>query len=408
MKQFTVSQINGYIKNLFKNDVVLNDVWLRGEISNFKEHSLGHFYFTLKDKVSVINCVIFQEFTNRLSFSLDNGLSVIVYGSVSLYEKTGQYQMYVRAVELEGVGALNQAYEKLKAKFLEEGLFDEKYKKSINKYPNCIVVITSLTGAAMKDIIQIIKRRNYTIKIVIVPVLVQGKKAADSIVSAIKLTNEWGQADTIILGRGGGSIEDLWAFNEEKVVRAIFSSHIPIISAVGHETDFTIADFVSDYRAPTPSAAAEIAVNDLNTTKKSCFGLFKSLTQTIETCFDKEKDKFYSILKKEIIKNPLNIIYPFQISAKTAVKQLDKEFSFQMQSEKQQFCYLINQLENVSPLAVLKRGYAVVYNEKEEIIFDSNKIYKGDFITIRFQKGYAKAIVEERQVEANGKKENEF
>lgn len=408
MRPLTVSQMNGYIKNLFKNDVVLNDVWIKGEISNFKKHSLGQFYFTLKDETSAVHCIMFQEFTNAVSFSLSDGLSVIIYGSVSLYEKTGQYQMYVKAVELEGVGALNQAYEKLKVKFLEEGLFDEKYKKSINKYPNCIAVITSLTGAAIKDIIQIIKRRNHTIKIVIIPVLVQGKKAADSIVSAIKLTNEWGQADTIILGRGGGSIEDLWAFNEEKVARAIFSSHIPIISAVGHETDFTITDFVSDFRAPTPSAAAEIAVNDLNATEKSCFQLFKSLTQTLETHFDKEKEKFYSILKRGMIKNPLDIVYPFRVSTETAVKQLDKEFSFQIQNEKQHFYYLINQLENVSPLAVLKRGYAVVYNEKNEIIFDSNKIYKGDFITIRFQKGYAKAIVKERQVKADDKKENEF
>lgn len=408
MRSFTVSQINGYIKNLFKNDVVLNDIWIKGEISNFKKHSLGHVYFTLKDEVSAINCIMFQEFVSTVSFCLSDGLSVTVYGSVSLYEKTGQYQMYVKAVELEGVGALNQAYEKLKTKFLEEGLFDEKYKKTINKYPNCIAVITSPTGAAIKDVIQIIKRRNHTIKIVIVPVLVQGKKAADSIVSAIKLTNEWAQADTIILGRGGGSIEDLWAFNEEKVARAIFSSHIPIISAVGHETDFTIADFVADFRAPTPSAAAEIVVNDLNITKESCFQLFESLTQTIETCFDREKNKFYSILKRKMIKNPLDIIYSFQVSTKNVVKQLDKEFSFQIQNEKQRFCYLVNQLENVSPLAVLKRGYAVVYNEKNEIIFDSNKIYKGNCITIRFQKGYIKAIVEERQVKADDKKENEF
>ena len=262
-KIYSVSQINRYIRGVLENDVILSGVWVRGEISNFKKHTSGHLYFTLKDSDGAISCIMFKGDADIMPFVPENGMSAVIYGYVSLYEKTGQYQLYAQIIEPYGIGSLAAAYEQLKRKLSEEGLFDEDFKRPICRFPKKIAVITSPTGAAIRDIINISHRRNPAAEIVVVPVLVQGERAADTIVQAIKDVNEWKKADTIIVARGGGSIEDLWAFNEEKVARAIFASNIPVISAVGHETDFTIADFVSDLRAPTPSAAAELAVNDI-------------------------------------------------------------------------------------------------------------------------------------------------
>ena len=260
MKVYSVSQINNYIKRLFENDVFLQDIYIEAEISNFKAHSSGHLYMTLKDSGAAVNAVMFRSYAEKLKFMPEDGMKVLINGYISLYEKTGQYQFYVLSMEPAGKGALYIAYEQLKERLERSGVFDQKYKKDIPSYPKCVAVITSPTGAAVRDIIQVSGRRNPNVKIVVVPVLVQGDDAAPSIANAIESVNKWGQADTIIVGRGGGSIEDLWAFNEEMVARAIFESKIPIISAVGHETDFTIADFIADMRAPTPSAAAEIAI----------------------------------------------------------------------------------------------------------------------------------------------------
>ena len=263
MKVYTVSQINNYIKRILENDVLLSDVYIEAEISNFKAHTSGHLYFTLKDSGAAINAVMFRSYAERLKFMPESGMKVVARGYISLYEKTGQYQLYVNSMEPAGIGALYLAYEQFKARLEKAGVFDQKYKKPIPQMPKTVAVITSPTGAAVRDIINVAGRRNPNVEIVIVPTLVQGKNAGPEIVNAIEKVNRWNKADTIILGRGGGSIEDLWAFNEEIVARAIFDSHIPIISAVGHETDFTIADFISDMRAPTPSAAAELSVFDL-------------------------------------------------------------------------------------------------------------------------------------------------
>ena len=245
MKVYSVSQINNYIKRLFENDVFLQDIYIEAEISNFKAHSSGHLYMTLKDSGAAVNAVMFRSYAEKLKFMPEDGMKVLINGYISLYEKTGQYQFYVLSMEPAGKGALYIAYEQLKERLEHSGVFDQKYKKDIPSYPKCVAVITSPTGAAVRDIIQVSGRRNPNVKIVVVPVLVQGDDAAPNIANAIESVNKWGQADTIIVGRGGGSIEDLWAFNEEMVARAIFESKIPIISAVGHETDFTIADFIA-------------------------------------------------------------------------------------------------------------------------------------------------------------------
>ena len=261
LKALTVTELNKYIKKIINSDPILNNVLVKGEISNFKHHSSGHMYLTLKDESCKINCIIFREQALKLKFQASNGLKIIAKGYVSTFDRDGQYQIYINTMEPDGLGSLYLAYEQLKNKLYEEGLFDLGHKKKIPCFPLKIGVVTSPTGAAIRDIISVIKRRNKLVDVLVYPVLVQGENAASQIAAAIEQLNSpnW-KVDTIIVGRGGGSIEELWAFNEEIVARSIYKSEIPVISAVGHETDFTIADLAADLRAPTPSAAAEIAV----------------------------------------------------------------------------------------------------------------------------------------------------
>ena len=263
----TVCELNNYIKDVIDNDMMLNNVYIKGEISNFKNHYSGHMYFTLKDEKSLIKCVMFKSYTGNLDFVPKDGMNVVVLGTVSVFERDGVYQIYVKGMEEDGMGALYKAYEQLKEKLQDEGLFDEKYKKKIPMLPTSIGVVTSSTGAVIRDIINVTTRRFPKVNIKLFPSQVQGKGAAQTIVKAIEYFNFEKNVDLIIVARGGGSLEDLWPFNEEVTARAIFKSEIPIISAVGHETDFTIADFVADLRAPTPSAAGELAVPSLDEVK---------------------------------------------------------------------------------------------------------------------------------------------
>ena len=297
-KVFSVGQINRYIKNLLENDFILNSLLVQGEISNFKAHSSGHWYFTLKDAQGAIACVMFQQDAAQVPFLPENGMQVILYGHVSLYERTGQYQLYGEFLEPVGMGALQLAFEQMKEKLAAEGLFDADYKREIPENVGCIAVITSPTGAAVRDIIQIAKRRDPRVRLAIFPTLVQGEAAAADIVKSLKAANSWGKADVIILGRGGGSMEDLWAFNEESVARAIFASELPVISAVGHETDFTIADFVSDLRAPTPSAAAELATTRLADKKEDARALAERLERDMQAVLTVSKRRL-EFLKKQ-------------------------------------------------------------------------------------------------------------
>lgn len=405
-KVFSVRQINRYIKSMFENDFILNSLWVKGEISNFKAHSSGHLYFTLKDATASIQCVMFRGSADILPFLPQNGMSVILCGYVSTYEKTGQYQLYAELMEPVGLGSLHLAFEQLKEKLGEEGLFDEDYKRELIPSPKCIAVITSPTGAAVRDVIQITRRRNKMVKIVVAPVLVQGENAADSIVSAIKMVNQWGKADTIILGRGGGSAEDLWAFNEEKVARAIFGSEIPIISAVGHETDVTISDFVADLRAPTPSAAAELATEDLSETYLYLEDLFRRMNGRVMAQLSDGKNRLESLLGRPVLKRPLERLQNYEVYMENLKKQLEKEMVYQFEKIKARHRALQDRLDAGSPLSVLRRGYMIGADEDGQRVTTIQDVVVGSQLTLQLKDGQVKAIVKERLVLGNGKEEN--
>lgn len=404
-KIYSVSQINRYIKKLFENDFILNSVWVKGEISNLKFHSSGHVFFTLKDANSSINCIMFKGSADILPFLPENGMSVVICGYVSLYEKSGQYQLYAELMDPLGLGSLSMAYEQLKEKLSQEGIFDEDYKRDICKFPKCIAVITSPTGAAVRDIINITKRRNRFVKIVVVPALVQGEKAANSIVAAIKTVNNWKKADTIILGRGGGSIEDLWPFNEEKVVRAVFASDIPVISAVGHETDYTLVDFVSDLRAPTPSAAAELAVNDLSETERNINMVLERLISVINSKISYEKKRFDFLVNRPVLNRPYDFIINNQIYLDNLERRLKNKVEIKIKTYEGLFSGLVGRLEALSPLALLKRGYVAAQDSDGKIITSIEDVNIGDTITLNMKDGLLKTKVESR-VKAYGKEEN--
>ena len=317
----TVSALNRYIKNLIDNDEILNMVYIRGEISNFKAHYTGHMYFTLKDESSLIKCVMFKTYTSNLNFAPKDGMSVVILGSVSAYERDGIYQIYVKGMEIDGVGALYAEYEKLKEKLASEGLFDEKYKKKIPMLPRSIGVVTSKTGAVIRDIINVTTRRFPQVNIKLHPAAVQGKGAAETIVKAIKYFNEVRNVDVIIVARGGGSLEDLWPFNEEITARAIFESEIPVISAVGHETDFTIADFVADLRAPTPSAAGELAVPELSDLKWKINNSRQRLSASLNKKVEIMRNKYNGLRNSRVLKNPYDLIRQRTITVQNFEKQ---------------------------------------------------------------------------------------
>lgn len=394
-KIFSVGQINHYIKNLIENDFILNSLWVKGEISNFKYHSTGHMYFTLKDNNAAINCVMFKGSADILPFIPENGMSVVICGYISIYEKTGQYQLYAELMEPLGAGALNTAFEQLKAKLDLEGLFDDDYKREICKYPKCIGVITSPVGAAIRDIINISKRRNSSVKIVVIPALVQGENAVASIVSAIKLANEWGKCDTLILGRGGGSMEDLQAFNDEKVARAVFASEIPVISAVGHETDFTIVDFVADLRAPTPSAAAELAVNNREFDNERIDNIIESLNSNINSRISYEKNRLENLMERRFFKRPMDYITDNEIYISNLEKQMNNIIKSKLTEKNIVFERLLSKMELLSPFAMLKKGYTIIENNRGKNIKTIDDIDLYDNIKILFKDGEVKAEIKD-------------
>lgn len=394
MKVYTVSQINNYIKRILENDVLLSDVYIEAEISNFKAHTSGHLYFTLKDSGAAINAVMFRSYAERLKFMPESGMKVVARGYISLYEKTGQYQLYVNSMEPAGIGALYLAYEQLKARLEKAGVFDQKYKKPIPQMPKTVAVITSPTGAAVRDIINVAGRRNPNVEIVIVPTLVQGKNAGPEIVNAIEKVNRWNKADTIILGRGGGSIEDLWAFNEEIVARAIFDSHIPIISAVGHETDFTIADFISDMRAPTPSAGAEIAVPEGNAINEKVVNLYEKITNNIQTRYSNNLSKYKYCINSYGFKNFSNTIFDNEIYVSELFNKIYNNLDGSIKRNKLMLKNCLDNIENKSPLNILKRGYSLAYNNNGELLKSSKNVSCGDKISVKLNEGSVKAVVE--------------
>lgn len=389
----TVTDLNKYIKGRIDNDEMLNNVLVKGEISNFKNHYTGHMYFTLKDENSLIKCVMFKTYTTHLSFMPKDGMKVIVLGGVSVFERDGVYQIYAKAMKEDGLGNLYVAYEELKNKLSNEGLFDEKYKKPIPFMPKTIGVLTSNTGAVIRDIINVSTRRNPNVNIRLYPVPVQGSSAGEKIAEGIEFMNKNKLADVLIIGRGGGSIEDLWPFNEEVVARAIFNSEIPIISAVGHETDFTIADFVADLRAPTPSAAAELAVaniDDVRETLKAYNNRYKvSLKKKIELM----KMSYEKCMTRQAFKNPTQKINEQYMLIDMKVKSLQNSILLKIKEDKTKFVKEVAKLDALSPLKTLTRGYSIVSKQDGKIAKEVKDLSQGEKVSIRLSDGSVDAQV---------------
>ena len=383
---YSVTELNNYVKRILEMDENLKNVFVTGEISNFKNHYSGHMYMTIKDEGGAIKAVMFSSYASRLKFVPENGMKVIIFGSVSLYNKDGSYQLYITDMQPDGLGALNLAYEQLKERLQNEGLFNLEFKKPIPKFPKKIGVMTAPDGAAVRDIFSVLKRRYPVAEIVFSPVAVQGASAAPEIAKAINLFNEQKAADVLIVGRGGGSLEDLWAFNEEVVARAIFQSQIPVISAVGHETDFTIADFVADLRAPTPSAAAELAVPDIFELKSDLLGLKQHLSVLMRNMIVAEKEKVENFQKQITILSPSNKIKNSRQELSNLYEKAVNSVTLKMNEEKAKISLLSSKLNALSPLNVLSRGYSITYNN-DSPIKSVNDVKTGDNIKVRVTDG---------------------
>ncbi|MGN1358746.1 MAG: exodeoxyribonuclease VII large subunit [Bacilli bacterium] len=418
----TIGEINRYLKDLFDNDRNLQEVYLKGEISNFKAHTRGHFYFTLKDDTSRINAVMFSYRASSLKFVPSDGMKVLVKGKVSVYEATGAYQIYVDEMQEDGIGNLYIEFEKLKKKLAAEGLFDKDKKKRIPKVPKKIGIVTASTGAAIRDILTTIKRRFPICETILFPSLVQGTEAAKDIVRNIEIANTY-DIDTLIVGRGGGSIEDLWPFNEEIVARAIYNSKVPVISAVGHEIDFTIADFVADLRAPTPTAAAELAVPDMETIKTYLDNVRSRSTISINSCIDTRRQNLSSLVNSYILKKPTAMYEIKEQNLDFLIDRLNKEMAIVIDNmrirlfkvsnsyvltnpdilykfKKQGLEHLINKLEVLNPMNTLKRGYAIV-KSSSGVVSDIDDVKVDDIVNISVKNG----IINAKVLEVNDGKE---
>lgn len=393
-KALSVTQVTEYIKRIFASDVILNNVILKGEISNFKHHYSGHMYFTLKDDKCKIKCVMFKSYSNGLKFYPEDGMNVIVSGNISVYDRDGQYQVYVNDMEPDGKGALYIAYEQLKAKLEKEGLFKAETKLPIPKFPKKVGVVTSSTGAAVRDIINVIKRRSPITDIAIVPVLVQGEGAAKEISIAIDNLNKRDDIDVIIVGRGGGSIEELWAFNEEIVARAIKKSKIPIISAVGHETDFTISDFVSDLRAPTPSAAAELSVPDIMELSMKLNTYNNMLKKSIDMYISNKKRAVIQHKKIMDTINPILTINQKRQYLDNIYNNMISSINHRIDINKEYLKKNVSNLESLNPLSIMLRGYSITYKENtKEILSDIKDVNMGDNLDVHLKNGVVKCTV---------------
>lgn len=414
IKYITISDLNRYIKAKFDIDSNLNNVYLKGEISNFKHHTRGHFYFTLKDENSRLSAVMFNFNASKVGFEPEDGMKVLVSGRISVYEATGSYQIYVNTMEMDGIGNLYLEFEKLKKKLASEGLFNPEHKKPIPKYPKTIGIITAPTGAAIRDILSTIKRRYPIAKTILFPALVQGEGAKESVTKQLKKAQEY-DLDVIICGRGGGSIEDLWCFNEEMVARAIYESKIPVISAVGHEIDFTIADFVADLRAPTPTGAAEMAVPNI-TDLNNLFNQLKiRATKAIQNKIDGTENRLKTLTSKQILKNPLsiyeikeqrldNLLDRLQLFIANKLKEdnlryhkiidnkLLKEPTKILENKEYQFNILLKTVTILNPMKLLDSGYSIVKN-KNEVITSVKLVNVDDVINIALKDGTIDAKV---------------
>ncbi len=388
----SVSELNSYIKNKIADDEYLNNVLIKGEISNFKNHYTGHMYFTLKDENSLIKCIMFKSYAQKLDFMPKDGMKVFVLGGVSVFERDGIYQIYVKAMQEDGVGILYKKYEELKQRLDEEGYFDESHKQKIPLMPKVIGVLTSQTGSVIRDIINVSTRRNPNVQIRLYPVPVQGEGAAEKIADGIRFMNENNLADVLILARGGGSLEDLWPFNEEIVAHAIYNSKLPIISAVGHETDFSISDFVADLRAPTPSAAAELAVPDIYEIKQKINVYQNRLRMSLVKKVEIMKLRYEKCMNSRVFKEPTRNINDNYLRIDNYIKRLENTIKIKQKEEKTKYIELISKLDALSPLKTLTRGYSIVETDNK-IIKSSTQLKTGDKIRLRFSDGQKNAEI---------------
>lgn len=393
MNVLGITELNLYIKGVIENDFILRKVTVKGEISNFKYHSSGHLYMSLKDDGGVIRAVMFRMNAQTLKFMPENGMQVVATGRVGVFERDGQYQLYISEMIPDGVGALYVAYEQLKKKLEAEGLFSQSHKKPIPKYPNTIGIVTSPTGAAIRDILNILKRRFPYTAVYLYPVLVQGQGAALDISKGLKFFD--GKVDTVITGRGGGSIEDLWAFNEEIVARTIFEMETPVISAVGHETDFTIADFVADKRVPTPSAAAEIAVPSATELKKFLKIVDTRLYTALINKVEKSKKELENLTSRDVLKNPLAMYSVKQMTVDSLSMRMEKAFLDTLNRKNECFIKNVSKLDALSPLKILTRGYSMAIDKKGKPVSSVKMLEVGNNLKINFKDGKANCRVEE-------------
>lgn len=391
-KALTVTEVNLYIKQVIARDDILNNVLLKGEISNFKAHSSGHMYMSLKDETGVIRAVMFRSAAAKLTFKPSNGMKIVARGRIGVYERDGQYQLYIEHMEQEGIGDLHAAFERLKQKLDAEGLFSPAHKKPLPKYPKRIGVVTAPTGAAIRDILNILSRRFSYSDVILYPVLVQGENSAASIVEAIEYFNAVSGADVLIVGRGGGSIEDLWSFNEECVARAIYGSRIPIVSAVGHEIDFTIADFVADLRAPTPSAAAELVVPSQIELSEKFGNVYRRLYTCAARIIEKNRMQVKYLADSAPLKNPISKIDDNRMRLDSVCRAFENACDRNLSEKKQSLKVLTTKLEALSPLSSLNRGFSVAKKDNR-VIKSVSEVAGGDKIEILVSDGSISAEV---------------
>ena len=393
---YTVGQLNNYIRNMFTQDYLLNSICVQGEVSNLKYHSTGHIYFTLKDQAGTIACIMFAGNRSGLSFRMEEGMEIIVSGNVDVYERDGKYQLYAKKIFLSGNGLLNERFELLKKKLSEMGMFAPEYKRKIPKYIKTLGVVTAPTGAAVRDIIQITKRRNPYVRIILYPAIVQGENAVASIVKGIRLLDR-DDVDVIIVGRGGASIEDLWALNEEEVAEAVFNCNTPVISAVGHETDITICDYVADLRAPTPSAAAEIAVFEMESYSNMLLSYKEALKKSMLSITDKRKAVTERYRLKLRNQSPSFKLKENKMHLIRMEEDLSRCMEDKIMSRKNRLNLLISELKGLSPLDKLSQGYCFLENGQGKVIADIEKVNIGDNLVISVKNGEIGAVVNSKK-----------
>ncbi len=392
---YTVAQVNSYIKNMFSQDFLLSRMYVKGEVSNCKYHTSGHIYFSLKDESGTLSCVMFAGQRKGLAFPMKEGQHVIVLGSVNVYERTGSYQLYAKEILLDGMGRLYEEFERLKRELEEMGMFAEEYKQPIPAYVRRLGIVTAPTGAAIQDIRNIASRRNPYVQLILYPSLVQGEGAADNLVRGIEALDELG-VDAIIVGRGGGSMEDLWAFNEEKVARAIFECRTPVISAVGHETDTTIADFAADLRAPTPSAAAELAVADIRELLERMRTYQQRLNQGFGYRLEQYRNRLGELRNRLLQISPRQQLFEKRMRAAELSNQLEQAMKEKLGDRKNQLALYIERFHGLSPLLKLQQGYSYIEGTDGKAVTSIRQADTGDLLRIHVTDGLYTAVVKER------------